>query len=90
MDTEPVLAQLDILWRLTGRKTPGEHATALSMKLQELRPRMLEIMMEMVILELEDELPAASLTMRELEILLNSPDARVRAFGIRLAPQARE
>jgi hypothetical protein len=87
--SDPYPAELEILWRLTGRKTPGEHATALASKLQELRPRILEMMMEMVILELEQDPPHVALTKQEIEVLLRSADARIRTLGIRLTPLAR-
>lgn len=84
MDSSLVPAELDILWRLTGRKTPGEHAARLGSKFEEMRPRLLVMMLELVILELEQDLPAVCLSPEEISVLLSSHDARVRLLGTRL------
>jgi hypothetical protein len=84
MDSSLVPNELEILWRAAGRKTAGEHATRLGSKFEEMRPRLLAMMLELVILELEQDLPAVCLSQDEIAVLLSSLDGRVRLLGIRL------
>ena len=85
-----VSAELEILSRLTGRQSPGPQAAALESKFQMFRPAVLEMMREMVVIELEQDLPLISLTRQEVAVLLNSADPRVRLIGIRLVPHMKE
>jgi hypothetical protein len=90
MNSPRIPAELDLLWRLTGRRTPGQHAEALGSKFETIRPRILEMMLEMAILELGEEVPTVQLTKDEIAILLDSRDLRVRVIGVRLLPYSSE
>jgi hypothetical protein len=81
---QTMTAEMEILWRLAGRSSLARHAAALESEFQDFRPRILAMMKELAILELEEKLPAVSLTHAEIAILLASSDSRVRLFGIRL------
>lgn len=80
-----------MLWRLAGRRTPLEHAEAVgASRFPDLRPRILAIMMEMVLMELEQG-PAVLPTRADIAVLCASEDARVRVLGLRLlASMAKE
>lgn len=88
MDSILVSKELELLWRLSGRAGPGQQAAALESKFQMFRPKILEMMKEMVTLELEQDLPITSLPKSEVAVLLSSVDPRVRMFGLRLLPHA--
>jgi hypothetical protein len=89
MENILVTPELSLLWRLSGRKEPGQQAAALEAKFQLFRPRILEMMREMVIIELEQDFPLIALTRQEIAVLLGSADGRVRQFGIRLLPYSK-
>lgn len=84
------LREMETLWRLAGRRTPLEHAEAVgASRFPDLRPRILAIMMEMVLLELEQG-PVVAPTRADIAVLCGSEDARVRLLGIRLLTSVKE
>ena len=85
MDSIALPHELEVLWRLAGRRTPGEHAAQLGGRFTDLRPRIAAIMLEMVLLELEQNPPAIPPSRGDLALLLASDDPRIRLLGIRMA-----
>jgi hypothetical protein len=87
MRMEPIAFphELEILWRLAGRRTPGEHAVRLGQKFSDLRPRIAAVMLEMVLIELEGNPPAVRPSLSDLALLLASSNPRIRLLGIRMA-----
>lgn len=76
--------EMETLWRLLGRRTPLEHAEALgASRFPDLQPRIQEVMVEMVLLELEQG-PVVEPTRADIAVLSASEDARVRLLGLRL------
>ncbi len=84
MESIPLPEELEVLWRLAGRRSPGEHAARLNSRFEDLRPRILAIMLEMILMELEREEPAVQPTREEIAVLLASTDSRIRLLGVRL------
>ncbi|MBB6070041.1 hypothetical protein [Longimicrobium terrae] len=80
-------AELETMWRLAGRRTLREHAERLDSQIQELRPRVLAVMVEMVLLELERG-PEVAPTAADIAVLCASQDTRVRLLGLRLLGNA--
>ncbi|MBB6070014.1 hypothetical protein HKM21_27080 [Longimicrobium terrae] len=78
MDSIPVPPEIEVLFRLAGRQTLSSHAAKLNARIEELRPRIAAIMLEMILLELEQEPPMRPPSSSELAVLLKSGDPRVR------------
>lgn len=72
---------INILYRVVGRRTPAEHG----LDVAGLSGGMLEIMREMLLVEIEEMAPTPAPTREDLEILLASENPRVRLLAIRLA-----
>jgi hypothetical protein len=89
MDSNRASQEMETLWKLAGRRTPLEHAAELgTARFPELRPRIHEIMMEMILMELEQEPPVVPPSVGDISVLLGSEDARVRLLGVRLLSSA--
>ena len=85
METRP---DIEALYRLAGRHTPGEHAARLgSVAYHELRPRVAAAMLDLILHELSSEGVTVHPTQEDLRALLTSEDPRVRVLGLRLAAQ---
>lgn len=91
MESTRDLREMEVLWRLAGRRTPVEHAEAAgAIRFPDLRPRIHAIMLEMILVELEQG-PAVVPTRADIAVLCAAQDARVRVLGIRLlASMAKE
>lgn len=85
MDSNRAVQEMETLWKLAGRRTPLEHAAELgTVRFPELRPRIHEIMMEMILVELEQEPAVVPPSVEDVSVLLGSEDPRVRMLGVRL------
>lgn len=91
MESTRDLREMEVLWRLAGRRTPVEQAEAAgAIRFPDLRPRIQAIMLEMILVELEQG-PAVVPTRADIAVLCAAEDARVRVLGIRLlASMAKE
>jgi hypothetical protein len=73
--------ELNVLYRLAGRRTPGDHG----LDLATVTPGTREVMHEMVLLEVEGMVVREAHTREDLELLLRSRNPRVRRLALRLA-----
>lgn len=79
--------ELEVLWRMAARRTPAEHGKKLVVRLDALRPRLMPLMRDMILQELDEDGVSNAPTQEDLMVLLGSEDPRVRVLGMRLAAQ---
>jgi hypothetical protein len=75
--------ELNVLYRLAGRRTPAEHG----LDVATVPPGTREVMLEMILIEIEGMAVREEHTQEDWEILLRSCNPRVRMLGLRLAGQ---
>jgi hypothetical protein len=73
--------ELNVLYRLAGRRTPAEHG----LDVATVTPGTREVMLKMILLEVEGMVVREEHTREDLEILLCSSNPRVRMLALRLA-----
>lgn len=84
-DAVLVTPDLAVLWRLAGRQLPDGAPPEGEPTFRSMRPRVLYLMLELLMNELEQEPPEVPPSAADLTVLLSSTNARVRMLGIRLS-----
>lgn len=85
MESILIPPELAILWRLAGRKAPGEYAGMIEAKFGVDRPRAHILVIRGVLMDLEQDPPTAQVAQEDPAVLLRSADEHVRLFAVRLS-----